>query len=44
MAGTRDKMIHDYFAVDYEIVWDIIENKIPESDFAVNEILNEDLI
>jgi len=39
MAATRDKMIHDYFGIDYEIVWDIIEHKIPELDFAVNEIL-----
>ena len=44
MAGTRDKMIHDYFGIDYEIVWDIIEHKIPELHFAVNEILNEDSI
>lgn len=37
-------MIHDYFGIDYEIVWDIIEHKIPELDFAVSEILNEDSI
>jgi len=41
MAGTRDKMIHDYFGVDYEIVWDIIEKKIPELDHFINEILLE---
>jgi len=41
MAGTRDKMIHNYFGVDYEIVWDIIENKIPELDHFINEIINE---
>ncbi|MFN5415820.1 MAG: DUF86 domain-containing protein [Flavobacteriia bacterium] len=32
MAGTRDKLIHHYFGVDYEIVWDIIENEIPFLD------------
>jgi hypothetical protein len=30
MAATRDKMIHDYFGLDYDIDWDIIENKIPD--------------
>jgi uncharacterized protein with HEPN domain len=41
MAGTRDKMIHDYFGVDYEIVWDIVESKIPDLDHFINEILKE---
>src|ERR1700722_4533977 len=30
IAGTRDKLIHEYFGVDYDIVWDIIENKLPD--------------
>ncbi len=30
MAGTRDKLIHDYFGVDYDIVWDIIKNELPD--------------
>jgi uncharacterized protein with HEPN domain len=41
MAGTRDKMIHDYFGIDYEIVWDIIDQKIPDLNHFVTEILNE---
>ena len=27
MAGMRDKLIHHYFGVDYELVWDIIETE-----------------
>ena len=41
MAGTRDKLIHDYFGVDYDIVWDIIENKLPDLQFFIEEIFAE---
>lgn len=30
MASARDRLIHGYFAIDYDIVWDIVANKIPE--------------
>jgi uncharacterized protein with HEPN domain len=26
----RDRLIHDYFGVDYELVWDVVRNRIPE--------------
>jgi uncharacterized protein with HEPN domain len=29
MAGMRDHLIHGYFGVDYDIVWDVIATKIP---------------
>lgn len=25
----RDVLIHDYFGVDYDIVWDVLANEIP---------------
>jgi len=30
ITGTRDKLIHDYYGIDYDIVWDIITSKIQE--------------
>ncbi len=32
IAGMRDRLIHAYFGVDYEIVWDVVASKI--SDLA----------
>ena len=29
IVGTRDKMIHHYFGVDLDIVWEIIKRDLP---------------
>lgn len=39
MAGTRDRPIHDYFGVDYELVWDVVQKRIPELHTQVTSIL-----
>jgi uncharacterized protein with HEPN domain len=41
MAKMRDKLIHHYFGVDYDIVIDVVLNKIPELHYQIQEILKE---
>ncbi|XHX79237.1 MAG: DUF86 domain-containing protein [Stenomitos frigidus ULC029] len=42
MAGMRDRLIHHYFGVDYDIVWDVVINKVPALDAEIRHILERD--
>jgi uncharacterized protein with HEPN domain len=42
MAGTRDKLIHHYFGVDYDIVWDIISNELPNLQTEIGRIIKSE--
>lgn len=41
MAGTRNRLIHDYFGIDYDIVWDIIISKLPDLKEDIVKIITE---
>ncbi len=40
ISGMRDKIIHQYFNVDYEILWDVIKNKLPDIKEKIQTLLN----
>ncbi len=42
IAGMRDRLIHNYFGVDYDIVWDVVENKIPALRQDILKILEQE--
>ncbi|MCG6927857.1 MAG: DUF86 domain-containing protein [Acidobacteria bacterium] len=39
MAATRDRVIHGYFTVDLEIVWEIVETEVPRLREALARVL-----
>jgi len=41
IAGLRDILVHQYFGIDLEIVWDVVQNKLPVLERQVRTILAE---
>lgn len=39
IAGLRDKLIHQYFGVNWQRVWDVIQNHIPDMKKQIEKIL-----
>jgi len=39
LAGLRDKIIHFYFGVNWDIVWDVIKNRLPELKKQIESLL-----
>lgn len=42
MAGMRDKVIHDYFGVDLDAVWDTVERDIPQLKDKIKNIIEKE--
>jgi uncharacterized protein with HEPN domain len=41
VAGLRDKLIHHYFGVKWEIVWDAVKNEMPGIRLKIEVMLKE---
>ncbi len=41
LAGVRDKMIHHYFGINYEVVWTIATNELPDLLARIEHLLAE---
>ncbi len=39
MYLLRNKISHEYFGVDYEIIWDIAVNYLPENKTQIDQII-----
>lgn len=40
MAGMRDKLIHEYFGIDTEILWKVAKDDLPPLKPLIKNILN----
>jgi len=41
VSGMRDRLIHNYFGIDYRIVWDVASNKLPDLRLKLQTLLEQ---
>ena len=41
IAGLRDILIHAYFGIDFEMIWDVVTNKLPALEENASQLLAE---
>ena len=40
IAGLRNRIVHDYFGLDLEIIWQIVEHDLPELEKQVSALMS----
>ena len=41
IAGMRDKLVHEYFGIQYEVVWETIRNRLPPLRSLIEAMLKD---
>ncbi len=41
IAGMRDKLVHGYFGIRYDVVWETIELRLPSLRLDIKKILDQ---
>ncbi len=42
ISGIRDKLIHHYFGVDFNVVWEVIKKDIPKLKQEIESLLKKE--
>lgn len=40
MAGLRDVLIHDYMGISLKIVWNVVQNELPQLKINIMELID----
>ena len=42
MYGLRNLIAHEYFGIDYEMIWEISKNNLPQNSIDLREIIEKE--
>ena len=43
MYYLRNRVSHEYFGIDYEIIWDVASNYLPQNKLQIDEIIEKEI-